>query len=156
MRRVSSFSEIESEFIERVHTIVWCNVATLDGHNRVRSRLLHPIWEGATGWVGTRRHSLKSKHLAHNAYVSLAYIADIARPVYVDCKAEWADDQEVKQRIWNLFSSAAPPLGYDPTPIFHGVDNPDFGVLKLTPWRIELADVMNRDDWRFWLRPNAI
>ena len=78
---VSSFAEIEKEFIERVHKMVWCSLATLDTRNRVRSRILHPIWEGATGWAGSRRHSLKANHLAHNPYVSLEYISEPSRPV---------------------------------------------------------------------------
>jgi general stress protein 26 len=139
--RVASFAEIEQEFIERVHRFVWCSVATLDRQNRVRSRILHPIWEGPTGWIGTRRHSPKAKHLQHNPFVSLAYVTDIANPVYADCLAEWADDLESKQRVWEMFKAAPPPLGYDPAPIFHSADHPDFGVLKLTPWRIEVASV---------------
>jgi general stress protein 26 len=132
------FSEMEVEFLERVKKMVWCNVATLDRQNRIRSRILHPIWEGKTGWIATRRHSHKAKHIAHHPYVSLAYIADIAKPVYVDCTAEWADDLESKQRVWNLFANTPEPVGYDPTPIFIAVDHHDFGVLKLTPWRIAL------------------
>jgi general stress protein 26 len=152
MRRVyvSSFADIEQEFIERVHSVVWCNVATLDAQNRVRSRILHPIWEGATGWIGTRRNSPKAKHLAHNPYVSLAYIADIARPVYVDCMAGWAEDLESKQRVWELFKAAPTPLGYDPAPLFHSVDHPDFGVMKLTPWRIEVGNLP--EESRIWRR----
>ncbi|MBI1878229.1 MAG: pyridoxamine 5'-phosphate oxidase family protein [Chloroflexi bacterium] len=137
---VSSSAEIEAEFIKRVHTAVWCNVATLDTQNRPRSRILHPIWVDATGWIITRRHSFKTKHLAHSPYVSLAYIADIAKPVYVDCMAEWDDDLTDKQRIWDMFLAAPPPLGYDPAQIFQNVDNPDNGLLKLTPWRIEVVD----------------
>lgn len=152
MRRVyvSSFTEIEQEFIERVHSVVWCNVATLDTQNRVRSRILHPIWEGATGWIGTRRNSPKARHLAHNPYISLAYIADIARPVYADCMAGWADDLESKQRVWELFKAAPAPLGYDPAPLFHSIDHPDFGVLKLTPWRVEVANLP--EEARIWRR----
>lgn len=132
------FEEMEALFLERVHKTVWCNVATLDRQNRIRSRILHPIWEGKTGWIATRRTSHKAKHISHHPYVSLAYIADIANPVYVECTAEWADDLESKQHVWKLFFNAPEPLGYDPTPLFKAVDHPDFGVLKLTPWRIEL------------------
>jgi general stress protein 26 len=156
LTRLSSFDEIREEFIERVHKTVWCNMATLDTRNRLRSRIVHPIWEGATGWIGTRQHSLKATHLAHHPYVSLAYIADISKPVYVDCLAEWVEDYSSastaaemfgtdplmhKKRIWNLFSSTPPPLGYDPAPIFHRVDDPDFGLLRLTPFRIALMDI---------------
>ena len=44
---VTNFAEIEAEFIERVHTMVWCSAATVDRQGRPRSRILHPIWEGA-------------------------------------------------------------------------------------------------------------
>ncbi len=135
---IADFAEIQDEFIQRVHTMVWCNVATLDTQNRIRSRVLHPIWEGATGWITTRRHSHKAKHLAHSPYVSLAYIQDIAKPVYVDCTAEWVDDLAQKQSIWNWLTVTPAPLGFDPAPIYKSVDDPNFGLLKLTPWRIEL------------------
>jgi len=149
---VSSFDEIEGEFKERVHTMVWCSVATLDTKNRIRSRILHPIWEGAIGWSSSRRHALKEKHLAHSAYCSLAYISDIARPVYVDCTAEWADDPGDKQHLWDLFRSSPPPLGFDLGKIFKGVDDPDFGVLKFSPWRIELVDIATPGNRKVWLR----
>ena len=153
--KVSSFSEIEKEFIERVHSIVWCNVATIDTQNRVRSRILHPIWEGGMGWIFTRRHSLKSKHIEHNPHVSLAYIQDVVKPVYADCTAEWVDDRTSKQHIWDLFLAAPPPLGFDFGKIFAGVEDPNCGLLKLTPWRIEMANMLNRDDDKVWLRQNS-
>lgn len=137
---VKNFAEIEAEFIERVHSIVWCNVATIDSQNRPRSRVLHPIWEGARGWIATTRNSYKSKHISDNPYISLAYIGDISKPVYADCRAEWVDDPAEKQRIWDLFKDAPPPLGYDPGMIWEAADSPDFGLLKLTPWRIGLVN----------------
>ncbi|MEJ2133544.1 MAG: hypothetical protein P8Y95_18415 [Gammaproteobacteria bacterium] len=85
-------------------------------------------------------NSHKSKHLAHNPYVSLAYIrGDIQRPVYVDCKATWVDDLAIKERVWNLVKSEPPPLGLDPAPDFESPQNPRFGLLKLAPWRIVLV-----------------
>jgi hypothetical protein len=136
---ITDFAQIETEFIQRVHTMVWCNVATIDTHNRPRSRILHPIWEGSTGWIGTHRDSLKSRHLAHNPYMSLAYIANVMAPVYIDCKAEWIDDLEEKQRIWDLFKNTPEPLGYDPAHDFVRYDHENFGLLKLMPWRIDLV-----------------
>ncbi len=149
---VSSFSDIESEFIERVHKTVWCSFATQDTKNRLRSRILHPIWDKDMGWIGTRRNSLKARHLAHNSYVSLAYIADVVKPVYVDCIAEWEEGLSNKEMVWEKFRTAAPPLGFDFGTIFNGFDDPEFGLLKLTPWRIELDDVANRDNRKVWLR----
>ncbi|MFN8374109.1 MAG: hypothetical protein U0694_14685 [Anaerolineae bacterium] len=107
--KILNFADIETEFIQRVHTMVWCNVATIDSQQRPRSRILHPIWEGAVGWICTHRTSFKSKHLAQNPYVSLAYVRELMTPVYVDGKAEWVDDLEVKRRIWDLFKNTPPP-----------------------------------------------
>lgn len=136
---VKDFAEIEAEFIERVQKIVWCNVATIDNQGRPRSRILHPIWEGSTGWIATNPQSFKARHIADNPYVSLAYVADIGQPVYADCMAEWIDDLPTKQRIWDLFKDTPEPVGYDPAPFFGSVDGPGFGLLKLTPWRIDLV-----------------
>jgi hypothetical protein len=148
---VSIFGEIEDEFLARVHAMVWCSMATLDTRNRLRSRILHPIWEGAVGWASARPYSLKAKHLAHSPYVSLAYIADISRPVYADCIAEWVDDQASKLHVWDLFRTTAPPAGFDLANIFKSVDDPEFGLLKFTPWRIELFDISNSANRRVWI-----
>jgi uncharacterized pyridoxamine 5'-phosphate oxidase family protein len=136
---VQHFTDIETEFIQRVHTIVWCNVATVDSQQRPRSRILHPIWEGSTGWILTERASYKSQHLAANPYISLAYIADITKPVYADCTAQWVEDQQQKQHVWDLFAAAPEPLGYDPAPFFGSVADTRCGLLQLTPWRIALV-----------------
>ena len=69
-----------------------------------------------------------------------AYVADTAKPVYADCVAVWEEDSAEKRRVWALYQAAPPPLGYDPAPFFHSPDHPAFGLLKLTPWRIELYD----------------
>src|SRR5439155_21939058 len=100
---VQSFAEIEADFLEGVHRVVWCNVATIDRHGRVRSRILHPVWEGPTGWILTRRQTLKAKHLEANPYVSVAYVADVAKPIYADCRAAWNDDPAANARIVDRF-----------------------------------------------------
>jgi hypothetical protein len=142
--RVRAFSDIEAEFLERVARVVWCSIATVDARDRVRSRVVHPIWEGAVGWVMTRRQSPKAAHLAHSPYASLAYATDVARPFYADCTAAWADDPATRRRVWDLFLGAPPPLGYDPAPIFGQPDNLEMGLLRLTPWRVQLDDLPTR------------
>jgi len=137
---VSNFGDIETTFLERVHSVVWCTMATVDTQGRPRSRIIHPIWEGQVGWVTTRRTGFKGKHLALHPYVSLAYSADIAKPVYVDCRAEWDDTLETKQHVSDLYRLAPPPLGYEVSTIFDTIDHPNFGVLRFTPWRIELGN----------------
>ncbi|MEP6986118.1 MAG: pyridoxamine 5'-phosphate oxidase family protein [Chloroflexota bacterium] len=154
--RVNHFTDIEADFIQRVHTMVWCNAATIDEQQRPRSRILHPIWEGATGWICTHRDSYKSKHLAHHPYVSLAYIGNPMQPVYADCKTEWMTDLAEKRRVWNLFKNAPEPLGFDPAQDFIEPEHENFGLLKLTPWRIDLvtfpAPSFN-EGTRVWVNP---
>ncbi len=145
---VASFDAIREEFLRRISQMVWCNVATIDTQGRPRSRILHPIWEDTVGWIATRRHSFKAKHLEQNPYLSLAYIADVAKPVYVDCTATWDDTLATKIHVWNLYLTTPPLLGYDPAPIFGSVEDANFGILKLTPWRIEIANFpANRQIW---------
>ena len=43
MPDVAQFADIETEFIARVHRVVWCNMATVDAQGRPRSRIVHPI-----------------------------------------------------------------------------------------------------------------
>jgi hypothetical protein len=138
--KTNYFAEIEQEFITRVHTMVWCNLATIDANGRPRSRLVHTIWEGPVGWITARRTSPKGHDLVGDPHASLAYIADIVRPVYVDCVAAWVDAAATKEHVWELFRAAAPPLGFDPAPIYGSAASPDFGILRLTPWRIELGN----------------
>lgn len=144
---VGTFAEIEPEFIQRVNKIIWCNLATIDRQGRPRSRVIHPNWEGSTGWMPTRATSHKRKHLDATPYVSLAYI-DAARPVYIDCLAEWITDRDLKLHAWDFIAAIPAPVGYDPTPIYKSVDDPGFGLYRLTPWRIELPAFPQTQVWR--------
>jgi uncharacterized pyridoxamine 5'-phosphate oxidase family protein len=135
---VRDFAEIEQEFLARVRRMVWCSAATVDTQDRPRSRILHPLWEGATGWIGTHRNSAKSKHLARKPLLSLAYITEPRTPVYIDCTVEWITDLTEKRRVWDLFKNTPEPVGYDPSLDFKTYDNPTYGLLKLTLWRVEV------------------
>jgi general stress protein 26 len=151
---VTAFADIQEEFTKRVQRIVWCTVATVDTKGRPRSRILHPLWEGATGWIATGRHTLKEKHLQKNPYISLSYWDQQHEQIYAECKAEWEDSPTEKRRIWELFKNTPPPLGYDPGLFWKGgPDDPTYGVLKLTPWRLELSslnDLISGKPSRVW------
>src|SRR5262245_38511919 len=119
----------------RVSSMVWCNAATIDSVGRPRSRILHPLWEGSTAWITTDPLSLKRQHLARHPYVSLAYVSDVARPVYADCLAEWIDDPSTRQHVWDLCLHTPQPMGFDPAPIYGTPQAPgegqrQFGVLR--------------------------
>jgi len=124
-----------------VSEAVYCVMATVDRKNRPRTRIMHPIWDGTMGWVISWPASHKAKHLAHNPAVSLAYIANKEKPVYVDGVAEWIEAIEEKQRIWELHRTTPFPLGFDPQPHYGSLDNPFYGLLRITSWRIELANL---------------
>lgn len=143
----TTFSDIADEFHARVSRTVWCNVATVDAECRPRSRILHPVWDGLDGWIGvwltstkTQERSLKIAHITANPHVSLAYIADVATPVYIDATAEVSADPAVKQHFFELANAFPPPYGYDPAQIFGEADNPRFGVLHVIPSRIALVE----------------
>ena len=134
------WQEIEPEFLARTRRIVWCTVATVDTSGKPRTRILHPLWEGTTGLIATGRHSLKEKHLAANPHVSLSYWDPQQQNVYVEATAAWEDDPDERRRVWELYKSTSPPLGYDIGAFFPGgPEGGAWGLLKLTPSRIELS-----------------
>lgn len=135
---VTEFSEIQAEFDARVRTMIYCNLATVDRHTRPRSRIVHPVWEGEIGWVTSRRYAHKARHLEQNPHVSVAYVGDLVKPVYVDCVATWEDDPDEKARVWEYLKATPAPYGFDPATLFSSLDDPKYGLLKLIPWRIEL------------------
>ena len=91
--------------------------------------------------------------MAHNPHISLSYL-EVLEPwgteqVYIDATAEWADEPATKTRVWELFKSTEPPLGFDPAVMWKGPDDPEFGLLRVTPWRIELASLRpTGDGWK--------
>lgn len=138
---LTNFADIQEEFMHRVNQAVYCMMATVDQQNRPRTRVMHPIWEGSIGWVISWPQAHKAKHLAHNPHVSLAYLPDKAKPVYVECVAQWIEDRAEKQRVWAFHQTLPPPLGFDPEPHYGTIDHHYFGLLRFTPWRIELGNL---------------
>jgi general stress protein 26 len=148
-----TFDEIRDEFEARVRRIVWCTVATVDEKGRPRTRILHPIWEGTTGWIATGRHTLKTRHLERVPYVSLTYWDPQQQQVYVEARTEWEDRPEEKRRLWDLFKSMPAPYGYDLKLIWSSLEDPSLGFLKLTASRIELwglQDMMTGKQPQIW------
>ena len=136
-----SLDIVAPAFLEMAHRIVWCNVATVDRHNRPRSRVLHPLWiweEGKlTGWICTEPTEVKKAHLEHSPYLSCSYWSATHDTCTAECRASWSDD---RARVWDLFVNAPAPVGYTPSivPTWPNPEAPRFGVLKLEPWRLRV------------------
>jgi hypothetical protein len=161
--QISTTMVVQTAFVEIAHRIVWCTVATIDRHNRPRSRVLHPYWERhedeLTGWITTRPTPLKVAHLAHSPYLSCSYWDATHDVAVAECRAEWVADPERKRHAWELFRVADEPLGHDPYAIWpEGPDDPDAGVLRLTPWRLRVASIetlLGRSPALVWTAPDA-
>ena len=148
MMEIVTFADMRPNFVSRIQKAVYCSMATIDRRDRPRSRIMHLIWEFGTGhplgWAISSPTAHKSKHLSRNPHVSLAYIHDETRPVYVDCTAEWIDTIEEQRRVWELHKRTPAPLGFDPEPHYGSIDHPHFGILRFRPWRIELGDLYGK------------
>lgn len=147
MTNVAHFEDIAAELTRRIDRTIWCSMATADTKRRIRSRIVHPLWEGRVGYLLTERHSPKARDIDGNAWLSLTYIDSAQEQVHIDCASEWETSAVEKRRVWDWFKATPPPLGYDPALFFpRGVDDESFGCLRLLPWRIELwslADLMS-------------
>jgi hypothetical protein len=138
--RIERLEDLIGEFVERAHAMVWCNVATIDAQGRVQSRVLHPIWDGAVGYIGSRSASPKMRQIAAAPWVSLAYVSDIVKPVYAECRATIVTDPAERARAWDRYKQAPPPLGFDYGTLFTSADDPAFGLIRVDPWRIKVQD----------------
>lgn len=142
---MNDLAAVAPAFVEMAHRIVWCTVATVDEHGRPRSRILHPLWEwdgeSLVGWIATGPTPLKRAHLSHSPYVSVNYWASDHDTCTAECSAEWRLDDETRTTMWDRFKDAPAPVGYDPAIIPQWADgprSPEFGVLRLDPWRLRV------------------
>ena len=151
--KVATFAAIEAEFLRRVERIKRCTMATVDGRGRPRARMMWPVWEGTTGWLGTDPASAKAADLKRQPYVALTYWDAADEQIYIEARTEWVDDPAEKARVFALFRMS--PHGYDLGIRLRGPDDPRFGLLKLTAERIELSELPSRrQPPRVW-RPSA-
>jgi general stress protein 26 len=151
------FSDLRDDFLMIVSDVVWATMATVDTRGRPRTRVVHPYWEEVdgrpVGWVGTSRSPLKTKHLEANPHVSLSYWSPKHETAHVECRASWADDQ--RERVWQLFLEADPPLGYDPGSMSPWKDGPlggEFAALRLDPWRLMILTAADAAEGRWYQR----
>jgi hypothetical protein len=142
----ADFAPFADDFLRFAHETVWCALTTLDRHNRPRGRMIHPLWElvdgRPVGWFATRRSPIKTAHLAHSPAVSCTYWRPTHDTVLIQATACWVEDPATRVRVWQWFGAVDPPLGYDLATIWPaGPTDPDYGLLRIEPWRVQLVTV---------------
>jgi hypothetical protein len=131
-------------FVAMAHRIVWATAATVDGTNRPRTRILHPLWEWdgstLTGWIATGPTPVKRENLDHSPFVSLNYWQPSHDTCTADCRATWHLDLRTRAAVWDLFEHGPAPVGYDPAiiPGWDSPESPGFAVLRLEPFRVRV------------------
>ena len=139
--------EILPEFNARVSRIVWAQMATVDSAGRPRTRVVHIVWDGITGWLNTAPGSPKLKHIARNPNVSIGYWDPVQTTVIAECRAAIVEDRETKAAAYRLFLSHPEPYGFDPAFWGGTPDDPGFALIRLEPWQIELAGYPTLWNW---------
>lgn len=158
--RVHTFADIREDFDAIVGSVVYSTMTTVDARGRPRSRVLIPVWEtdgeNPTGWLGTHRTPVKAAHLANNPHATFSYWSPAQNTVAADVTAEWIDDPRTRKHVWNLYRHGSPPgAGYDPKGFWKGPQDPEFQVLRLEPWRIQVLrgrDLVAGIPARIWRR----
>jgi hypothetical protein len=124
-----------------IDSVVWCTLATVGPDGRPRTRVVHPIWDWETGvgWVTSRPTPLRLRHLAHQSGVSLSYWSSAQDVASIDCDASWVPTEQ-KAEVWARCAAEAPPMGFDPAPMFpEGPTSPGFAPIELRPHRVRVA-----------------
>jgi hypothetical protein len=69
-----------------------------------------------------------------------------------ECVARRITDDQTLCRVWELAATTAPPMGFDPAPIYAGGPlGGDFAVLRLEPWQLQVRTL---DDLLAGRRPH--
>lgn len=141
---MNELTKVAPAFVEMAHQIVWCTAATVDGHGRPRSRILHPIWQwdgsNLVGWIATSPTPVKRAHLQASPYMSLNYWSPSHDTCTAECKATLAFDDETRTMVWDIFLNGPEPVGYDPSivPTWPSPTAEAFAVIRLEPWRLRV------------------
>ena len=141
---MNKLAEVAPAFVEMAHRIVWSSAATVDAHGRPRSRVLHPIWQWdgqrLEGWIATSPTPMKRAHLSASPYLSLNYWAPSQDTCLAECRATWAFDDETRSMVWERFSNAPEPVGFDPAiiPGWESATSAAFAGIHLEPWRLRV------------------
>ena len=149
----TDLGEISAELDRRLRRTIWCAFTTVDARNRPRTRLVHPVWNGATGWLTTRTGTPKLDDIRANTAVSCFWWDPNHEQVTIDAHATVALSQAERQRGWDECAAPPEPYGFDPATIFpDGPSDPGLTIVRLDATRIELWGVPKQ----VWRPPAAV
>ncbi len=110
-----------------------------------------PLLKGQIAWLTTFRSSPNAAHLVRSPSFSLAYVVDVWHPVCADKFAAGVDDPDGRGQVGGLVGAAPPSLGFHPAFVDGSPDDPNFGLVTLTPGRVRRGDTTVPDHYRVWL-----
>jgi general stress protein 26 len=158
------FAKLETDFTGIISDTVYATMTTVDGRHRPRSRILLPIWQTVdgipVGWLATFKTPVKRAHLAANPHATFSYWNPRQDFVAADTVTAWVDDAETKREVWESYRTGSPAgVGYDPETYWPGgAGNPEFHVLRMEPFRIQVMrgrDLVTGRPARIWRRDDA-
>ena len=137
-------AELWKKVIEVARKATWAYLATADGA-QPRVRVVHPAIEGRKVWVATGRNSAKARHIASNPRVELFYqIGPDMVHVTITGRARFVDDAGEKKRVWN-----GKIFDYELAQFWpEGAESKDFGLMMITPTRVELTSLADLSQGR--------
>ena len=124
----------------RVSRIVWCTVATVDTKGRTRVRILHPMWEGSDR-LDLHRPPQRQGEAPGEEPVRVAVLLGPQARAGVRRLSRRVGGRPRREAAHLESLRVTPePYGYKPAMFWPGGPaGADFGVLKCTPWRIQLG-----------------
>jgi general stress protein 26 len=127
------------KFHDAAKKATWAYLATSVG-DQPKVRVVHPAFEGERVWIATGRSSPKAAQIEKNPRVELFYqVGPEFVHLTVTGQAHFIDDAAEKKRVWE-----GKVFDYDLAQFWPGgFQAPDFGLLEVTPSRIQLTSMMD-------------
>jgi general stress protein 26 len=126
-----------NRFREAAAKLTWAYLATNE-KQQPHVRVVHPAFEGEKVWIATGRKSPKARQIEANPRVELFYsVGEQFTHLTVTGSARFIDDLDEKKRVWN-----GKVFDYELGQFWPaGPQAPDFGLILMTPSRIELTSL---------------
>jgi general stress protein 26 len=138
-----SFDDLRADVAAIMSATNYTTMTTVDRQGRPRSRVLIVVWQldgpEPVGWLGTYKTRIKAAHLDKNPHVSTSYWSPRQDALYLDSVARWVDDAQTAAAVWDMYRNGSPKgVGYEPGQFWKGPNDPEFHVLRLAPWRVQV------------------